>query len=473
MATAESQSGILRLSADGRTASDNWGKVAFFLIVGYLCAGRSFAYLGLPWIRLYVGEMTLAAFLLFGPKTKQGRWLWVARRVPGLRRFERVLLPLLCYGAFEALRGILSGYPALTAARDTAFNYYPLFLFLGIWVGLRDSGFLGRALRALAWWNGCYGLAYVLFLNRLSWTMPGTSGAPSPVPLFGQPYGSAMALLGLIAFEPRLGRLWHLIALNTLVLLCMQIRAEWVGFLVGVLVFAWCTKRLKRLSIAGALLVVLIGAMYLAKIDLPSPTGRGGRISAHSLVARAVAPFSPSLASHLAPPGNVTGFAGTAQWRLVWWASIWKAVHANASRALFGFGYGYPIGDLNPFIVPGAFIQTPHSDFFYALGFSGWIGVVLFGLLQIELLRLLWRSYKITCQPFGLMCWTALLAGSMFQDFFEAPFGAIPFYLLVGVALAPGLLCATVAPAAEGVLLIPPGARTPESQERRGPRARE
>ncbi len=463
MATAESQSGILRLSAGGWIASDNWEKVAVVLIVGYLCAARSFAYLGIPWIRLFVGEITLAAFLFFGPKTKHGRWLRVARHVLGLRRFERLLLLLLGYGAFEALRGIWLGYPTFTAARDTAFNYYPLFLFLGVWVGLRDRGFLRRVLRALAWWNGCYGLAYVLFLNRLSWTMPGTSGAPSPVSVFGQPYGSAVALLGLLALEPRLGRIWPLIALNALVMLWVQIRAEWVGFLVGLLVFAWCTKRVKRLAIAGAFLVVLVGVMVLAQIDLPSPTLRGGRISAGSFIARAVAPFSPSLASDLAPPEDVAAFAGTTQWRLVWWASIWEEVHADASHALFGFGYGYPIGDLNPDIEPGAFIQTPHNAFFYALGFSGWIGVMLFGLLQIELLRLLWRSYKLTGQPFGLMCWTALLAGSMFQDFFEAPFGAIPFYLLVGVALAPGLLGARVAPAVEGPLPIPPRARAAES----------
>ena len=462
MATAASQIGILRPSADGRIASHNWEKVAAFLIVGYLCASRSFAYLGLPWISLYVGEMALAALLLSGPRTKQGPWLRVAWHARRLRRFEQLLLLLLCYGAFEALRGILSGYPAFTAARDTAFNYYPLFLFLGIWVGLRDRGFLRRVVRALAWWNGCYGLAYVLFLSHLPWTMPGTSGAASAVPLFGQPYGSALALLGLIAFEPRLGRIWHLIALNTLVMLGVQVRAEWVAFLVGLSVFAWCMKRVKRLAIAGALLVALIGVMYLTNIDLPSPKTRGGRISAGSLVARAVAPFSRSLASDLAPPEDASRFAGNAEWRLAWWASIWEAVHADASHALFGYGYGYPIGDLNPFIKPGTFIQTPHNDFFYALGYSGWIGVMLFGLLQIELLRLLWRSYKITGQPFGLMCWTALLAASMFEDFLEAPFGAIPFYLLVGVALAPGLLCARAVPAVQGPLPIPPRAGTAE-----------
>jgi hypothetical protein len=442
---------------------DNWGKIAILLIIGYLSMTRSFAYLGLPWINLFVGEMTLAAFLFFGPRTKQGAWLRIARHDRRLRRFGWLLLLLLCYGAFEALPGILSGYPAFTAARDTAFNYYPLFLFFGIWVGLRDRDFLRRVARALAWWNGCYGLAYVLFLSHLSWTMPGTSGAPSDVPLFGQPYGSAVAILGLIAFEPALTRIWHLIALNILVMLWVQIRAEWVVFVVGALAFAWCTKRLKPLAIATAAAVILLAVMYVANIDLPSPEGRGGQFSAHDLVARAVAPFDRDLAASLSAKEDVNQFAGTAGWRLVWWISIWGQVHASASSALLGFGYGYPIGDLNPFIEEGYFIQTPHNDFFYALGFSGWIGVMLFGLLQFELLRLLWRSYKITGQPFGLMCWAALLAGSMFEDFFEAPFGAIPFYLLVGIALAPGLLSARVVPAAAAALAIPPRAQLAET----------
>ena len=444
MAAATTVTRRLIYPSGGQGLADNWARLALLLTIGYLCATRSFAYLGLPWISLYVGEMALAAFLLSNPRTKQGRWLRVAWHTIRLRRFEWLLLLLLCYGALEALRGVLSGYPALTAARDTAFNYYPIFLFLGIWVGLRDRSFLQRAVRALAWWNGCYGLAYLLFLSRLPWIMPGTSGAASDVPVFGQPYGSAVALLGLIAFEPRLARVWHLLTLNAIVLLGVQVRSEWLALAVGLLVFAWCTKRFKHLVMTAILFVVLIGVMYITNIDLPSPEGRGaGRISAHYLVARAVTPFSPSLASDLAPSGAVAVFAGTADWRLVWWASIWAAVHGDVSRALFGFGYGYPIGDLNPFIEAGDFIQTPHNSFFYALGFSGWIGVMLFGLLQIELLQLVWRSYKITGQAFGLMFWSAMVAGSMFGPFFEEPYGAIPFYLLVGVVLAPALRART------------------------------
>src|SRR4249919_3901257 len=97
-------------------------------------------------------------------------------------------------------------------------------------------------------------------------TMPGTSGAPTEVPLFGQPYGSAVALLGLLAFEPQLGRAWHLIALNCIVMFWVQIRAEWVGFAMGSLVFAYCGKRFKPLVVASILPIALIGVMYLGNI---------------------------------------------------------------------------------------------------------------------------------------------------------------------------------------------------------------
>ena len=184
--------------------------------------------------------------------------------------------------------------------------------------------------------------------------------------------------------------------------------------------------------------------MYVTGLSIASPTGRGARlgttISAEELVARGVAPLDDNLAGRLAPSKDVDFAENTAVWRLVWWAEIWGQVHNQWSTTLLGFGYGYPIGELNPDIDPGTFIQTPHSDFFYALAFSGWVGVILFFLLQAELFRLLWRGFKVTGQPFGLMCWAALLTMSFFEDFFEAPFGAIPFFLLVGVAIAPALL---------------------------------
>ena len=426
----------------------NWEKFSIILIIGYLCMFRSFSYLGLPWWHIYIGELALAAFLFFSPSTPQGAWLLLAQRIRRLDRFRTLVLLLLAFGGFEALRGMARGYSALTVLRDTGFNYYPLYFFLGIWLGLRNFNFLRQVIRSLAWFNGCYGACNVLLLSRIPWSLPGTGDAASPVPLFSEPSGAAaVALLGLIVFEPRLQRVWHLIALNAFVLLGLQVRGEWLGFAVGVIVFAWLTRKLKYLATATVPLFVLIGLMYVANISLQSPLGRGDnvgasgtRISAYYLIARAIAPISKDLAGNLAPDEEVRFAAGTADWRLLWWANIWGAVHANWSSALFGLSYGYPIADLNPLLQPGTFIQTPHSVFFYTLGFSGWLGVLLFTLLQVEIAGLLWRAYRITREPFGLVCYAALLAMAVFEPSFEAPYGAIPFFLLVGAAAAPALL---------------------------------
>lgn len=398
---------------------------------------RSFAYLGLPWINLYVGEIALAMFLMVGPTINRRRWaVWILREQQ-FRRLKWVLFLFLLYGAFEAVRGIFVGNPSFAAARDTAFNYYPLFLVLGLWAGHTNPGFLRRAVRALAIWNACYGIAYVLFLNRLPWSMPGTANAASPVPVFSEPYGSAIAILGLLAFESNLQSVWHLLSLNVLVMLWVQVRAEWVGFAMGLLVFALCTRHVKRLAGALAVVTALLGILYVTDVRLPSPEGRGGVFSVRDVVARALAPINNDLASDVATADDSSGYSATASWRLLWWASIWEAVHSNSKTAVFGFGYGYPIGDFNPLIEPGTFIQTPHNDFFFALGFTGWTGVLIFLWVQYELFNLLIRAYRRTKQVFPLICWSALIVVSVFEDFFEAPFGAIPFFLLMGAALAP------------------------------------
>jgi hypothetical protein len=419
-----------------------WGNFAVILALGYFCMGRSFAYLGVPADGLFIGEVSLALFLVLGPGMRGG-WRWVAIRARRLRRVELLIVTSLVYGGIEGLRGVSAGYGTLGALRGTAFNYYALFLFWGVWAGLRDGGLLSRLARALAWCNGIYGAAYVLFLNRLPWMMPGTSGAPSIVPLFSAGWASAAVLLGLLAFESELRRVWHLIALNSLVLLGLEIRGEWVGLAVGLLVFVFCTKRLKRLEsvvIAGAALVVVLVLSSIANFSLPGVTGRGGgRISVNYFVARVTAPLDRHLADSFAPDENVRTFAANADWRVNLWSSVWDAVNESPSRALFGLGYGYPMWNFVERDTSNAPLQSTHNDFIYALGFSGWIGVVIFVLLQLEIAKLLFRAFKVTGEPFGLMAWSALLTFSMFESYFESPFGAIPFYLLIGIALAPAL----------------------------------
>jgi hypothetical protein len=421
--------------------SRKWPNIVAFLVVGYFCLSRSFAYLGIPPLNVFVGEIVLAYFLLFGPKTTTGRWTRAAISAPSLRRLRQRFLMLFAFGVFQVVLGAGRGYPLFTAVRDLAFDYYPLYLLLGLCVGLCSPSFLPKVVRLLAWCNGIYGLLFILFLNRVTWTIPGVSNEVVDVRVFGQPLGSAIALIGLLAFESDLRSVWHLLGLNLFVLLGMQIRGEWLAFAVGLLVWGWMTRRLKRLAMAGAYLMLLFALMYAVDLKLPGPETRlAGTISARDLIGRALAPINPDAASEYT--ADYQDAENTTLWRTVWWAQIWISVHETPARALLGFGYGFPLGDLVPFL-EGEFIRTPHNVFLYALGYTGWLGLALFIAFQAELARLLWRTWKKTNQPFGILFWITSLVFACFTAFFETPYGAIPFYLTVGCAIAPSFIQGT------------------------------
>ena len=113
-------------------------------------------------------------------------------------------------------------------------------------------------------------------------------------------------------------------------------------------------------------------------------------------------------------------------------------MHERRSTSAVGQGYGFPLGELVPYL-RSAEIRTPHNVFFFALGYTGWIGVALFFLFQFTLLQLLWRTYRITGQPYGIAAWVEAFAAAFFGNSFETPFGAIPLYLTLGLLIAPGI----------------------------------
>jgi hypothetical protein len=78
--------------------------------------------------------------------------------------------------------------------------------------------------------------------------------------------------------------------------------------------------------------------------------------------------------------------------------------------------------------------------FYYALGYTGWVGVALFGLLQLAVFQIVLRAFRATGQPVGVVWWVMGLGMGMFEESFETPYKAIPFYLLVGMAMAPALI---------------------------------
>lgn len=439
-----------------------WPYVTGVLIVGYLTMGRTFAYLGIPPLKLFVGEIALGAFLLMHLRTFVERWgaaLIVPSRLSGLMW---ALVLFLSYGAFEVVRGIDAGYHRLTALQCFAFNYYPLYLFLGLTVGVRYPDFLPRLVRALGWAYGVYGVAHILVLSHLPYVLPWAN-----VLVFGGPSGAEVPILGVLSFERQLMRAAPLLLLNGFVLLGLQVRAQWVAFLVGLLVLGFVTKTLRRLALAGLTMVMLLTVLYATGIDIPSPPVRGGTMSVGSFVARVVAPLDPSLATEYSDEAGI--YAATASWRTTWWRAIWASVHETFERTLLGHGYGFPLPsvapNLNfPDVEEAMRVRTPHNFFFYALGYGGWIGVTVTLAFLLALARLLWKGYRRSGQPYGVVLLAAVLTDALFSSVLESPYTAIPFYILAGLSLAPALARPGLqiqAPVRPGLLPALAGARAP------------
>lgn len=411
-----------------------WIKTAGLLLLGYLCLSRTFAYVGVPVWKAFIGEAVLVLFVVAGPGMGKMKWPWAAWRIPALRPCLTSYALFLGYGLVQVLRGIQAGNPALVALRDFAFNLYPVYFLLGIWAGATRPALLPKLLRGFAWFNGIYGMLYLLFLNRVEWYVPGVSSEIAAVPIFPQPVYSFVALLGLMVFERNIAKVWHLLILNGFVMLGMQFRTEWLAFSVGAITWLALTRQSKRVLQAGLAFVSLVTIMYFADVKLPGPEIRaGGEISVKSLVDRGTSVFHADLTDSNAAAGMGTAEAqeATFVWRTVWWLAIWNAVHENVRTSILGFGYGYPLGDLVPYL-EGEFIRTPHNQLLYTLGYGGWVGTVLYLMLQWQVLRLLLAARQRTGDCFGVVFWAACMVFSLFFPLGETPYGAVPFYLTAG-----------------------------------------
>ena len=179
-----------------------------------------------------------------------------------------------------------------------------------------------------------------------------------------------------------------------------------------------------------ALLLIGFGVQF----EIPSPAGRGGAVSSSEILARAIAPIDRDAALDYSRK-NADLYAGTTSWRTNWWAAIWSSVHLRTETTLLGHGYGFPLHDLVPYLRDSD-VRTPHNVFFDALGYSGWIGVAIFYGFQAAFGLTLFRVWRATGQSYGIISWLGTLVAAHFGNVFETPFGAIPFYLLTGMAAA-------------------------------------
>jgi hypothetical protein len=411
-----------------------WAKWMMFLLVGYSVIGRSFGYLGIPPAKMFIGDLTLAAFIFLRPRQLFDRWVQALMAGGVLGPFGWVVLISLLYGIVEVIRGILEGFSPLTALQNLVFNVYPLYLFIGVWLGRRHPDFLLRYIQIFAWALCIYGPAYLFSLHSLIVPMPGSVD----VNVFGQPSGGGFIILGLLCLDPKPSRFWLPMTFGAFTLLAGQVRAEWVGFAFALLIWGVLARKMTRVVMVGAGLAALLLLGFLVDFNIPAPPERGGSVSSREIVARGVSAIDPELARDYTGSENTSYYAGTIQWRETWWRAIWTNSQENKTLLLVGPGYGFMLKNLVSYLRQMD-IRTPHNIFFYALGYSGWVGVVIFFALQATCASMLWRAYRLTGQPLGLAVWASSLLSAFFGNFFETPAGAIPLYLVLGLMIGPTL----------------------------------
>jgi hypothetical protein len=254
--------------------------------------------------------------------------------------------------------------------------------------------------------------------------------------VFGQPAGGGVALLGLIAMHFSLAKAWIPLLLNSFVLLGVQVRAEWLATVGSMAVWGWLTGRIGQITKIAAVVggLLLVGAVIDFRI--PAPMTRGGEVSARGVIGRAVAAVDQDLAAQITPRTAET-FASTVSWRTAWWRSLWKMVHESPTRAMFGPGYGYPIWYHHPEESWDNPLRTPHNVWMHCLAYTGWLGVAVAGVFFLAHGRVLWQVYRATGEVFGFCLWVLVMLWAPFDCYLDTPYGAIPFYLLTGLAAAP------------------------------------
>jgi O-Antigen ligase len=414
---------------------DNWSKWVLFLLVGYSLTGRSFAYLGIPPAKIFIGELTLAAFIFFRPRKLFDPWLKALTKGGPLGPFGWILLASIAYGIFEVIRGVLVGFSPLTAIMNVVFNVYPLFLFLGLWVGTRRPELLLKYIHVFSFLFCIYAPAYILVLHNIQIMMPGSEG----ISVFGQAGGGGFIILALLCLDPKPARWWPALTMAAVGFLAAQVRAEWLCTAFGFLIWGVLGRKMTRVAMVAAGICVVLAVGALLDVNLPSPGQRGGAISSREIVARGIAAVSPELAKDVTGSDNVAFYRGTVTWRETWWRAIWANSQDNYQNLIIGPGYGFPLKKLVTYLTQQGDLRTPHNVFFYALGYTGWIGVALFASLQVTCGLLMWRAYTVTGQPFGLAFWASTLASAFFGNVMETPSGAIGFYLVIGLVAGPTL----------------------------------
>jgi hypothetical protein len=417
-----------RTSAQARPWSESklfpmWG----VLVGGYLAYGRPFAFWGVP--PLFVGEAYLMVMLLWNRNN------WLGRFVNGFFKFELVSTAVflhLTWGIVEVFRSLFLRRSMIEVFRTAAFNYYPLYIMIGIMIGREIS--MKTYVKV---WKYIVIVMIVHVLLDPVFNLSEAHGYNMPMP--------PIVTLAMIA-------LWDYFAAwkTRHILLAVSIfpdffqsehgHRSWVlGLLAGLIAIAASKPKLllkwAMISFGGLMFLMIVGPL------IPGPHGTTPPLDPVVQIAHIVASYNPNLAIRMmkwrgykSEEDAIRLEQGTADWRKTIWAG---ALHdlKTIDLQLMGEGEGVSLQKIMP---NGEDIHTPHNISIYCLYYTGWVGLGIFAFLIFALLHAAWRLRNEALRKQLIATILAVVVITMTGNLLEAPFGAIPFYLICGVAIGIG-----------------------------------
>lgn len=404
-------------------------RALLFALGGYLFFDRAFAWLHVPGLPLFVGEMVIALGVLAMLSTNM--------RLGGVIHRSGAFKALLAYMAWGAL--LLLGRITIygqDAIRDAALWYYGIVAVfvvvllnsrparIGSWVRL-----FGKAVPFFLIWFPIATIVDAMFDEALP-VVP-----DSTVPISAHRTGNmavmAAAGLGFLWLVDRDNEMYSerqrvgLTVLATIVLLFagMKNRGGFVAAAVALAIAAIFMRR-KRSEISmvmvGAVVVLLtIGLLGNVRIALFSD---GREVSVEQLL--------NNLTSVIDQDAGGSRQTSTTAWRLQIWADVLRDV--TTEFPLTGYGPGPNLGEIYEIEGVGAEpLRNPHNSHVGVLARSGFIGVGLWAMMfviwSVELLlarsRMLVRGHRFEA---GIVVWlivsvAAILVNAIFDPTLEGP----------------------------------------------------
>lgn len=405
------------------------------LLVGFMFYGRSFAYIGIS--PLFISEVVLALgmmVLIFGRSqlrvTGIGLWVWAFIGLGLLRT-----LPYI-------------GTYRVDALRDAATWYYALFAFIVAGVltparFIRVLRLFARVLPIVAIWL----VIMSVFFRFAPTSLRNLGEAPFPIFFITKPGDRAVVLVALGAFMlvglyskfrrpahmpvPIFWTLWGI----SVVFVIVQNRGGMLGIAIAFafIVLLRPTKQLFQLGAIGTLLIIL-----LFIVDPTIDIGGSRQMSMDQIQTNIMSIFS----NETAETGSVQG---TKDWRLSWWQAISQNT-IGGNYFWSGQGFGINLADEYGYAVDAhGSLRSPHSIHMTVLARMGvpglllWIGINLrfvFDLIRTAALaRRVHNHVVVETAVWLLAIWAASIVNGSFDVYLESPYGAIPFWCVIGAGI--------------------------------------